>query len=78
MDEVGIKCMIIEGTFLPTNLSHAWNLVKNGKQWTHIDASMYSGFESDSDVNMKTNYKWDHSKYPKATLSKSDWYYVID
>lgn len=78
MDEVGIKCMIIEGTFLPTNLSHAWNLVKIGKQWTHIDATMYSGFESDSDVNMKTNYKWDHSKYPKATLSKSDWYYVIN
>jgi transglutaminase/protease-like cytokinesis protein 3 len=74
LEEAGINSEIVVGD-IPAGL-HAWNLVKVGGRWYHIDATNDAANPNPdkyflvSDKTLKdNNYTWVRSEYPKAPRS---------
>lgn len=61
LKEVGIESRIVTGN---NGGPHAWNLVKIGKKWSHVDVT--DGMYFKTDKWMKKCYWWNKSNYPKA------------
>ncbi|MFC5449093.1 DUF5050 domain-containing protein [Paenibacillus aestuarii] len=86
LETAGIDSRIMIGRL--NGVPHAWNLVKFGDKYYHVD-STNNVFNND-DTNMKKRgYSWEESDYPKSILNwyypagydffvKDDWYYYND
>ena len=79
MDMLDIDSKIIHST---TAGEHAWNVVKIGGDWYHVDLTFDNGDKSPTyayfnvtDKAKGNDYPWDKSKYPKCTATK--YCYVI-
>ena len=69
LDAVGINSIVVTSV----EMNHAWNIVKIGDIWTHIDCTWddpdYGGFENHSyfglsDDEMGMDHTWDRTAYP--------------
>lgn len=73
---LGIDCRIVSGS--KKDMSHAWNLVKVGGYWYHLDITNNDNIVRDkyvlnSDEYMKANdYIWEQSDYPSASKNYYD------
>ena len=85
MKSMNIPCKVVHGT--AGGVSHAWNMVKVGKKWYHIDVTWDDPLIGNSNENAVPNYAYfmkstaymkahDHhfqeKKYPKCTSKKYD------
>lgn len=82
-DLAGVTCDMVTGT--ADGESHAWNLVKLGEHWYHVDATwddpepdkalrvLYTYFNVD-DTQMKRDHKWDTSRYQAADGQTQNYY----
>lgn len=82
-DLSGVQCEMITGTAGGEN--HAWNLVKVGKDWYHVDATwddpepdvasrvMYTYFNVDDD-QIRADHTWDSGLYRKAEGTRCNYY----
>ena len=85
MKSMNIPCKVVHGT--ADGVSHAWNMVKIGKKWYHIDVTWDDPIIENSNANTVPNYTYflkstaymkahDHhfqeKKYPKCTSKKYD------
>lgn len=61
LKEVGIESRIVTGN---NGGPHAWNLVKIGKKWSHVDVT--NGVYFKTDKQMEQYCWWNKSNYPKA------------
>lgn len=73
LKQAGIEAMIIVGPTKPDGVGHAWNLVKIGKSYYHLDATWDEGKSEDkwyyflkSDAFYSKGREWDTKKYPTA------------
>lgn len=76
MCDVPCRCIVGRGTSHGTEENHAWNLVKIGSEYAHIDVfwdalirvEQFKGYCYDylnlSDKHIKQDHSWDESKYP--------------
>ena len=84
MKKLGIGCKFVVGT--GGGGGHAWNMVKTGGKWYHVDVTFddpivnrsnanttpyYTYFMKSSSV-MKKTHSWKTSQYPKCTSKKYD------
>lgn len=84
MKKLGIGCRFVVGS--SGGGGHAWNMVKVGGKWYHVDVTFddpivngsnknttpyYNYFMKSSSV-MKRSHYWIKSKYPKCTSTKYD------
>lgn len=86
LEEVGIESMLITGEGFyekaGENMSHAWNLVKIGGKYYHLDPTWndpiiedgteivsYSYFNV-TDEQIAVNHIWDKTKFPPATATE--------
>ena len=83
-DLSGVECEMIAGTADGEN--HAWNLVKLGDSWYHVDTTWDDPTPDNSkriiyhylnvdDSFMAVDHKWDKKSYPKA--DKKDYNYFV-
>ena len=71
MDMLGIDCKIIHST---ETGEHAWDLVKIGDGWYHVDITFdgggnkpsYSQFNVTDEVKERAGYPWNADEFPKA------------
>lgn len=87
LQKLGIETQYIVGYV--GEIGHAWNLVKLGGQWYHLDttwndpvpdrkgAVRYQYFLVD-DRTMAKDHSWIASDYPKATSTKFNYYHNVD
>lgn len=87
LQKLGIETQYIVGYV--GEIGHAWNLVKLGGQWYHLDttwndpvpdrkgAVRYQYFLVD-DRTMAKDHSWIASDYPKATSTKYNYYHNVD
>lgn len=82
MKKLKIPCKFVVGS--SQGVGHAWNMVKIGGKWYHIDATFDDPIVNESNKNttprytyflkssstMKKSHKWKKSKYPKCTSKK--------
>lgn len=73
LKQVGIETMIIVGPTKPDGVGHAWNLVKVGKNYYHLDATWDEDKSADkwnfflkSDSYFRMRKEWNEKKYPAA------------
>lgn len=76
MDIAGIDCIIVTGTAGSDNISHAWNMVKLGNDWYHIDVTFddpYPELEeivylyfNVTDEEIEKDHKWNKNVTPQA------------
>lgn len=86
-DLTGVKCEMITGTGKGVN--HAWNLVKLGKTWYHVDTTwddpapdepkriLYHYFNVD-DKLMAQEHTWDKEAYPRADGDSYNYFKIND
>ena len=74
MDMLDIPCKIIHST---EEGEHAWNLVKIGGDWYHVDITFDDGFKTPSYANFNVTdnvklgtYPWDTTDFPAANATK--------
>ena len=77
MEEAGVECRMVTGTIHGTNESHAWNLVKLGGGYCHVDATWDSaqgrvdyGYFCVGDDALISQRAFDPSLYPTCTAQK--------
>lgn len=84
MKKLNIPCRFVVGR--SNNVGHAWNMVKLGGKWYHLDATFDDPIVNGSNTNtkpyytyflksstvMKKSHSWVVSKYPKCTSKKYD------
>jgi len=86
MDMIGIECITIDGTSVPGDNAHAWNMVQIGGEWYCVDvtwdnpsdsinanrshAIKHKYFNVTSDFMWETGHRWDRSAAPEATAPK--------
>ena len=85
MKSMNIPCKVVHGT--ADGVSHAWNMVKIGKKWYHIDVTWDDPIIENSNANTVPKYDYflkstaymkahDHhfqeKKYPKCSSKKYD------
>lgn len=87
LQKLGIETQYIVGYV--GEVGHAWNLVKLGGQWYHLDttwndpvpdrkgAVRYQYFLVD-DRTMAKDHTWIAADYPKATSAKYSYYHTVD
>lgn len=71
---MGIECMVIDGSLINGRVGHAWNIVKLGRSYYHIDAVTNIDDETvcmshfmKSDKQMRENHVWDQQYFPKCS-----------
>lgn len=84
MDMLGVECITISGEALDEE--HAWNMVKLGEQWYHVDCTWddytpdYDGrpvthmYLLVTDGLMEIAHTWDHSVSPAADIDDLNYY----
>ncbi len=83
MDIAGIDCIIVTGTAGSDNISHAWNMVKLGNDWYHIDVTfddpypelkevVYLYFNVTDEV-IKKDHSWNKNVTPQADATDYDY-----
>lgn len=84
LDDVGVECHIVSGKSMGMN--HAWNMVKLGEDYYHVDATWDDPLLSDgkqilvynyfnlNDQEISKNHSWNKSKYPKCNAIKYNYY----
>lgn len=82
-DCIGMESKMVVGT--ADGIDHAWNLVKIGENWYHLDATwddplpdqgdkiMHPYFNVSDDI-LSNNHTWNQSDYPKATDMQYNYY----
>lgn len=84
MKKAGIPCRFVVGR--SGNVGHAWNMVKLGGKWYHVDTTFDDPIVNGSNANttpyytyflkstsvMKKTHSFNKSKYPKCTSKKYD------
>lgn len=78
MDMLDIECITIHST-ANGGEEHAWNMIKLGKIWYHVDVTWDDPIPDDENIKIhtflnvtssfmkSTGHEWDESKFPKAT-----------
>lgn len=76
MDIAGIDCIIVTGTAGSENISHAWNMVKLGNDWYHIDVTFDDPYPELKEVvylyfnitddEIKKDHTWNKNVTPEA------------
>lgn len=83
LNAVGIQCIVVSGRASGQfSGPHAWNIVKLGNNYYHLDATfddpiVNGGSENElshkyfnlSDSEMARDHEWDFSKYPKCNVN---------
>lgn len=87
LSEAGLECKVVRGNAVSkgVNQSHAWNIVKVGGRYYHLDASWddlimpggailtYTYFNlPDSDISR--DHSWDKAKYPACVATVYNYY----
>lgn len=84
MDQLKIPCRFVVGR--SGGVGHAWNMVKLGGKWYHVDVTFDDPIINDTNTNttpyytyflksssvMKKSHSWVKSKYPACTSKKYD------
>lgn len=84
-DKVGIECIVISGK--ADGGDHAWNMVKIGGEYYHVDLTWDDPLGKDqlryyyfnlNDEMMAINHSWDKSLYPRCTATEYNYYHLND
>jgi len=91
MDGLGIPCVVVVGK--AGREGHAWNMVKLGGKWYHIDCTWDDSTQTDLNVRPKKYYAWylkstsyvvsrgrsfSYGSYPKCNSTKYDNYMFLN
>ena len=93
LDKAGVECITVIGDEAEDSedakddIGHAWNIVKIGGSYYHIDATWndageeYGGnkgkyyYFNVTDEEMKKTHTWDQTKYPACTSTEHNYFY---
>lgn len=84
-DKAGIDCIVVSGK--ADGDDHAWNMVKIGGDYYHVDVTWDDPVGMDrlryyyfnlSDEMMAVNHSWDRNLYPQCTATQYNYYYLND
>lgn len=83
MDIAGIDCIIVTGTAGSNNVSHAWNMVKLGDDWYHVDVTFDDPYPelkeivylylNVTDEVIKKDHSWNINVTPTADATEYDY-----
>lgn len=80
-DYLGLSCLVVTGQW--NGYDHAWNLVRIGDAWYHLDVArddmgpvpIYEHFLMNDQEAAGANFSWDHTQYPAAI--SGEWTYEL-
>lgn len=84
-DKVGIECIVVSGK--GDGGDHAWNIVKIGGEYYHVDVTWDDPMGKDrlsynyfnlNDEMIAVNHSWDPSLYPKCSATEYNYFHRND